>query len=241
MDLSGKAALVTGAGRRLGREIALGLARAGMAVAVHYRRSRSEAEAVVAEIHGFAGTAVAVGLDLHEVDQVPGLIDRVTETLGRVHVLVNNASFFEPAGIATTDRGRFARELAVHVEAPFLLSQRLAARLGPEDEGRIVNLLDWRSLLPDADYLGYSVAKGALYSLTRNLALALAPRINVNAVAPGAILPAEGTTKIESAERLPAGRSGTARDVVSACLYLIRDADFVTGAVIPVDGGRHLL
>lgn len=241
MDLMGKAALVTGGGRRLGREIALALAHAGMSVAVHYRTSEAEAESVASEIRAMGRLAVALPLDLRQLDRVPDLIDQATDALGPLSVLVNNASSFEPADIESTDRSRFASEFAVHVEAPYLLSRRFAQRLGPSAQGRIVNLLDWRAILPDANYLGYSVAKGALYSLTRNLALALAPHVQVNAVAPGAILPAEGTAKIESAEGLPAARAGAARDVANACLFLVRDADFTTGAVIPVDGGRHLL
>ena len=242
MEIEGGVALVTGAARRIGAAIARALAARGMAIAVHHRGSAREAAALVREIEGAGGRAAPFSADLDDVAAAEGLFADVVERLGAPRVLVHNASRFEALSLEETDAAALRRELALHVESPLALSRAFAAALPPDVEGRIVAILDWRAALPDPTYLPYTIAKGGLWALVRNLAVELGPRVTVNAVAPGAILPPAGGGKGlgDLAAGLPARRAGGVEDVVEACLFLIERAPYTTGAVIPVDGGRHL-
>jgi NAD(P)-dependent dehydrogenase (short-subunit alcohol dehydrogenase family) len=239
----GEVALITGAARRIGRALARTLAARGFAVAVHHRNSANEAAAVVREIEQAGGLARAFAADLDDVRAAEGLFAAVTGALGAPRVLIHNASRFERASLDETEPALLRRELALHVESPLALSRAFAAALPDGAEGRIVALLDWRASLPDPEYLPYTIAKSALLALVRNLAVELGPRVTVNGVAPGAILPPSGSGGKGLADLsadLPARRAGTVEDVVEACLFLIERAPYTTGAVIPVDGGRHL-
>ncbi len=243
MDLGYGAALVTGGGRRIGRAIALGLAREGLAVAVHYHRSAEAAAEAVAEIEGRGGRSVAVPGDLTERGIAERVLAEASAALGTVRVLINNASTFLPSGAGELGTEQLRGEMALHLEAPYRLAIEMARRLPAEECGRIVNLLDWRASHPDPRHFGYSLSKGALLGLTRALAAALGPRITVNGIAPGAILPPAGGGKGSGdyARDLPLAAVGRVEDIVRACVFLVRDADYTTGAVIPVDGGKHLL
>ena len=242
MEIHGRAALVTGATQRIGRAIALAFGREGMQVAVHHRSPADPTPTVVEELMALEVQAVAVAADLCDAAASESLVQRAEEALGPVQVLINSASTFEAITLDDVTPAVWHRHHAVHVEAPALLSRAMARRLPAGEQGRIVNLLDWRASATDPTHLPYSVTKGALCSLTRNLAVALGPDITVNGVAPGAILLPEGDSiPMELYRDLPAGRVGTTEEVVRAVLFLIRDADYTTGAVIPVDGGKHLL
>ena len=212
MDLSGHSALVTGAGRRLGRAFAEGLAARGAAIAVHYGGSAAEAQEVVR----------AAGL-------------------GELDILVNSAAIFEPGGLLETDLAAWERHLSINLTAPFLLSQAFARHRAGRP-GAIVNLLDWRALRPGADHFAYTVSKAALAAMTKSLAISLAPSIRVNGLALGAILPPEGEPRDpeQILERVPAGRWGTVEEAVDALLFLVGGSDFVTGAILHLDGGRQL-
>jgi pteridine reductase len=241
LDLNGHAALVTGAGRRLGRAFAEGLAAKGAGVAVHYRGSEAEAEEVVRAAQRMGATALALQADLADPSQAVSLIDRATAGLGSLDILVNSASIFEPGAFLETDLGAWERHLNVNLTAPFVLSQAFARQRAGRP-GVVVNLLDWRALRPGADRFAYTVSKAALAAMTKALAVSLAPAIRVNGLALGAILPPEGEKPDAERilDRVPAGRWGTVEEAVQALLFLIAGSDFVTGAILHLDGGRHI-
>lgn len=234
-----RAALITGGGRRIGRVIALALAGAGYAVALHANRSRNEAEALAAEIVGQGGRAVVVLADLTDARAVRGLVPAAA-AFAPLTLLVNSAAEFEPDDIATLEAARFERTLAVNLAAPLFLAQAFAAQ-APAGAS-IVNVLDQRVLKPTPRFLSYTLSKSALYTATTTLAQALAPRIRVNAVAPGPTLPSPRQSDAEFAAQaatLPLARGPRPEDIAAAVLYLA-GADSVTGVTIPVDGGQHL-
>ncbi len=243
MNLDGRVALVTGGARRLGRAIAEGLAARGARVAVHYRRSADEAAAVVDGIHAGGGKAAAFAADLASLDDTERLAAAVSGRFGGVDVLVNNASVFYPTPVATLAVHDWQQVLAVNLTAPFVLALRLGTAMRARGAGKIVNIGDSDADRPYRDYLPYAVSKSGIVALTRGLAKALAPEVQVNCVAPGPILMPEGATDDERARvlrRTPLRRFGDPGDVAKAVLFLIEEGDFVTGATIPVDGGRAI-
>jgi len=232
--------LITGAARRLGRAIALDLAQAGWQVAVHYRGSAADAEETVAAIRKAGAKAVALAADLSNEDEVAALIPKARAHLGPVTALVNNASLFEHDDITTMSRVSWDSHMAVNLRAPVLLAQTFAAQV--EATGAIVNLLDQRVFKPTPEFLSYGVTKAGLHWLTVTLAQALAPKIRVNAVAPGPTLPsprqsAEHFRKQSEATLL--GHGASPKDIAAATRYLL-EAEAVTGQTIAVDGGQHL-
>ena len=235
-------ALVTGGAVRLGRAIALELGRAGCEVAVHHRQSTSAAEEVTAEIAAMGRRAVALAADLGDAATCAPLVAAARQALGGLDVLVNNAAIFLPGDLAAASLADWEAEFALNLRAPFLLAQAFAAGLGAEERGAIVNVSDARARRVGRGHLAYRLTKGALDHLTELLALELAPRIRVNAVAPGAMLAAGGDEealrrRVETAVSLR--RAGGAEAVADAVLYLLR-AEFTTGVVLPVDGGEYL-
>jgi NAD(P)-dependent dehydrogenase (short-subunit alcohol dehydrogenase family) len=237
-----RAALVTGGAQRIGRAIALALARHGYAVAVQARRSRAEADEVCREIAAAGGRAAALLADLADHAAVLRLVPDAVAAVGPLTLLVNNAAEFEPDEIGRLDRARFDRHLAVNLRAPVFLAEALAAQLPAGADGAIVNLLDQRVLKPTPRFLSYGLAKSALYAATTTLAQALAPRIRVNAVAPGPTLPSarqDAAAFARQLRALPLDRGPDPQDIADAVLYLAQ-ARSVTGVTIAVDGGQHL-
>jgi NAD(P)-dependent dehydrogenase (short-subunit alcohol dehydrogenase family) len=237
-----KVALVTGAARRIGRAIALGLARDGWAVAVHYHGSSDDAAAVAAEIEAAGGRAATVQADLGDAGAVDGLLPAAAAALGPVTCLVNNASVFENDVIGTLTRDSWDRHLATNLWAPLALIQAFARALPDGAEGNVVNLLDQRVWKPTPYFLSYTVSKSALWTLTRTLALALAPRIRVNAVGPGPTLPSARQTQAQFERQwalMPLRRGTTPEEIADAVRYLI-GARAVTGQMLALDGGQHL-
>ena len=245
-------ALVTGAGRRIGRAMALHLAARGFAVAVHYGSSGDDAREVVAAIEARGGRAAALGADLREEGAAAGLLPRAARALGGpVTCLVNNASGFERDRLATATREGWDLHMGLHLRAPFVLTQAMAAQgLEPGRDGAgepvaaglVVNLSDAKVLQPTPDFLTYTLSKMALWDLTRLAAQALAPAIRVNAIAPGPTMRAPRQSEAHFArmrEATPLGRGADAQDVCAALSYLL-DAPSVTGQLICVDGGQHL-
>jgi NAD(P)-dependent dehydrogenase (short-subunit alcohol dehydrogenase family) len=236
------AALVTGGGHRIGRALALALAEAGFAVAVHYHSSGEAAEAVAARIRGAGGTAVALGADLADEAAVQGLLPQAERALGPVGVLVNNAAIFGNDTVATATRASWEAHLAVNLRAPFVLIQAFAARLPAEAQGVVVNMLDQRVWSPTPYFVSYTVAKTGLWTLTQTLALALAPRIRVNGIGPGPTLPSPRQSPEEFARQsamMPL-RRGTSPEEIAAALRFIIAAPAMTGQMIALDGGQHL-
>jgi pteridine reductase len=243
MDLEGRAALVTGAAVRIGRALALALASRGMRVVIHHHTSAAAAERVVAEICAAGGEAVAAQADLRDLEALPRLIDAGVAAFGAVDVLINSASIFQRGTLLETTPESWEQHFAVNLRAPFFLAQAYARRLAPEQRGHIINLADWRAVRPGSHYMAYILTKSALLTLTQSLAVALGPQIQVNAIAPGAILPPPGGDDgyfERAARRIPARRVGSPEEIVRAALYLL-DSDFVTGETLYVTGGEHLV
>lgn len=238
MEITDRVALVTGAGRRLGRELAIGLARAGADVIVHYHTSAAEAQRTVADIETLGRRAIALQGDVAVPDDVLRLIATAERELRRLDILVNSASLFERRPVLEITADEWDRVLAVNLRAPFLLSQA-AAPLLRKRGGAIVNLLDLSALQPWPSFAHHAVSKAGLLHLTRVLARALAPDIRVNAISPGTVLPPESDVG-DDGDRRVVTNAGEPADVVSALLYLVH-SDFVTGENLVVDGGRMLL
>lgn len=242
MELDGRVALVTGGAVRLGRALALALAGEGVRLAIHYNASAGPAEAAVGEIKALGGEAVALQADLSRSDQAVSVVERAAEHFGEVDILLNSAAIFEAADLAHTTEAVWDRHFAINLKSPFFLAQAFAAQVGKERPAHIVSIADWRGDRLDPAYLAYSLTKAGIMSMTRALALALAPNIQVNAIAPGAILPPPGRDQAYLdglAQAIPLGHVGSPADVAGALIYLLR-SDFVTGETIFVTGGEQL-
>ena len=234
--------LVTGAAKRLGRAIALKLAREGYDVAVHYRSSKAEADAVAAEIKALGRRAALVEGELSKEADVAAIVPRAVFALGPLTALVNSASVFEDDRVETATRASWDKHLDTNLRAPLVLSQAFAAQLPAGAHGGIVNLIDQQVLNLTPQFLSYTVSKAALWTLTQTLAQALAPRIRVNAVAPGPSLKAERQSQANFDGHVKATllqRPSSPEDIAAAVAYLLA-APAVTGQMIAVDSGQHL-
>jgi len=244
MDTVGKVALVTGAAKRIGRTIALELARAGCDVAVHYRSSAKEAREV-AEAIGKMGRRVAlVSGDLTDPKAPEQIVAQTMDGLGRVDVLVNNASVFEKMPIERLNADTCERMLLINTIGPSLLARASAPIMRKAGAGRIINLVDILADRPAKRYGPYSASKAALATLTRSLALELAPEITVNAVAPGiALFPDDYGEDLRARliSRVPMQRAGTPEEIAALVRFLVAEGDYITGQIIAVDGGRSIV
>lgn len=237
-----KSALVTGAGQRIGRAIALDLAAAGWSVAVHYHGSATAAEEVVADIVRRGGRAVALPADLMSDDACRALVDAALHHLGRLGCLVNNASVFDDDRADTVTRESWDRHMQVNLRAPLVLSQTFAARRAADDEGVIINLIDQRVWRLTPFFLSYTVSKVGLWTLTRTLAMALAPRVRVNAIGPGPTLPSARQSDEHFRRQwsaTPLGRPVGLDDITRAVRFIL-DSPSLTGQMLALDAGQHL-
>jgi NAD(P)-dependent dehydrogenase (short-subunit alcohol dehydrogenase family) len=235
-------ALVTGAGRRLGREIALDFAERGWRVGVHYHASSVEATALVEEIEANGGQAAALRANLARLEELAPLVEECAERLGPATCLINNAARFEWDSAETVDSETWQMHLDVNLRAPVFLSQAFAKRLPERASGNVINLIDQKIWRLNPDNFSYTIAKSALWTATQTLAQALAPRIRVNAIAPGPVLPARGQTKEEFAATCRATllqRVVSTDDVKGAVRFLL-DTRSITGQMIALDAGQHL-
>jgi NAD(P)-dependent dehydrogenase (short-subunit alcohol dehydrogenase family) len=240
-SLAGKAALITGAAKRIGRSVALRLASEGADVIVNYRNSKDEADEVVAQITAMGRRAVAFQADVAKKEEVIAMFGAVEKEFGRLDVLVNNAGMFFPAKFEELTEEQWDRILDTNLKSQFLCSQAAAPMLRRSGQGRIINFASLGGLLAWPAYTHYCVSKAGVIMLTRCLARALAPEITVNAVAPGTIsFPGDAPGLAEDfIRRAPLQRTGTAKDIEAAVVFLAQ-SPFVTGQVIVVDGGRSL-
>lgn len=237
-----KTALVTGSAHRVGRAIALALAGAGWNVAVHYGTSADAAERTARDIRELGVEAATLSADLADETEVESLIARTGERLGPVGLLVNNASVFERDTLATATRDSWDRHMNPNLRAPLVLMQQFAALLPAENDGVVVNIIDQRVWNLTDDFLSYTLSKVGLWGMTRTLALELAPRIRVNGVGPGPILPSvhQDQDRFDAQARAMPLEHGADPDEVAAAVVFLAGARSVTGQMIAVDGGQHL-
>ena len=235
-------AVVTGAARRVGREIALAMAERGLAVVVHHGTSTVEANVLVNRIRGQGGTAVAVSADLRDPRAAAMSVFEAAAELGEVTTLINSAAVFQNRALPWVDLYHCNVHLSVNLLAPIFLAQQFIRQLGEGQRGHIINILDWRAQRPGADHLVYTATKAALSSVTKSLALQLAPLIQVNGLAPGAILPPEDRTnwhEQRAITSIPLRRTGSPQALVDAINFLL-DSNFITGEILNVTGGEEL-
>lgn len=235
--------LITGAARRIGRAIALDLARDGWSVAVHYRRSDAEARQLVAEIERLGARAVALDANLADMKAVTGLVDRCQDALGAPTCLINNASEFLLDTVATLDAETWDKHLDINLKAPVFLAKQLTLRLPEGAEGNVINIIDQRVWNLTPEFFSYTISKAGLWTATRTLAQALAPRVRVNAIGPGPVLASVYQTAQEFAAECAStllGR-GPREDEIPAAVRFILAATSMTGQMIALDGGQHLL
>jgi len=238
-QLNGMTILITGAARRLGKIFALACARAGADVVIHHGHSDAEAEEVRQEISGLGRRAWIFKADLSDPSQVEGLIPLIIRSIP-LHGLVNSAALFGPLTLEQTVLDDWQKHIGINLTAPFLLSQSFAKQA--PDGARIVNILDWRALRPGADHFPYTVSKAGLAAMTKSLAVALAPKVIVNGLALGAILPpSDGKARPDIIKNVPAGRWAEESEIEESLLFLLTCPTYITGEIIHLDGGRHLV
>ena len=242
--LQGKVALITGASRRIGAEIARTLHHAGMNLCLHYRSSANEAQQLADELlANRPDSVITLSLDLLETGQLPDLVKQASAQWGRLDALLNNASTFYPTPVNEITENDWDILMGSNLKAPLFLSQAAAPELAKQ-HGSIVNIIDIHAERPMRKHVVYSIAKSGLLAMTKSLARDLGPEIRVNGVAPGAILWPENdmddATQQSIIDRIALKKAGNPTDIAKAVLFLLRDAPYVTGHMLPVDGGRLL-
>jgi len=244
MQLDGNVALVTGSAKRIGRSIALGLARAGADVMVHYNRSEADARRTADEIKTLGRRAGLVQGELADARTPSKLVDETVGQLGRLDILINNASIFEPMPLEGLELGAWDRMLRINLTAPALLARAAWEQFKAHGAGKIVNLTDIIAERPWHEYIAYSISKAGLVALTKALARAMAPTVQVNAVSPGVSLWPEDFTDQQKAAiltRVPMGRAADPDEVAAAVLFLVTGSSYITGEVLNADGGRSVV
>jgi pteridine reductase len=246
-DLTGKAALITGGARRVGAQIARTLHAQGMNLIIHYRSSSDDARALQTELEQQRPKSVVlVKGDLLKVALMPGIVDEAAAAFGRLDALVNNASSFYPTPVGQASEAQWEDLFGTNLKAPFFLAQAAAPHL-KKAHGCIVNIADIHADRPIKRYPIYCMAKAGVVMLTKSLARELAPEVRVNAIAPGTIMWPEGEAEVNEAQkqemlaRIPMRRTGGPDDIARTALFLIRDAGYINGQVIAVDGGRTVV
>ena len=241
LPLQHQTIFITGAARRIGRELALGSARAGADVILHHSQSPREAESLAEEIHAMGRQAHILQADFSIPEQTSRLV-RDAWLIHPFQILVNNAAIFSPVIVNDTSLEEWQSHLNINLTAPFLLSQSFARCLPSDQNGRIINILDLRALAPGTDHLPYRITKAALAALTRSLSIALAPQILVNGLALGAVFPpSDGTDPQVVLRKYPIHRFATTDELIHAFLFLASGPDTIIGEILFLDGGRHLV
>lgn len=240
MSLNNKTILITGGARRLGRHFALTAARAGANIILHHSHSPEDARQTASEIEKFGVDCKIINVDFSDPENTRVEITKIFQDQ-TIYGLVNNAAIFESVKFSKTTLLQWQQHMNINLTAPFLLSQLFAVHLG-QKEGRIINIVDWRALRPGRDHFPYTISKAALAAMTEALALNLAPNIQVNALALGAILPPSDGSKEENIIRkIPANRWANLEELSQAFLFLLDGPSYITGEIIHLDGGRHLV
>lgn len=243
MELENKYVLITGSSRRLGRVMALAVAKAGGHVIIHHAHSPQKALETKREIEGLGQKAHIIKADFKDVENVQKLISeslQYTPLIG----LVNSASIFKNLNWENTSLEDWNTHLQINLTAPFLLSQSFAKHALMDQGGRIVNILDWRAIKPRGDHFPYTISKAALAAMTKSLAVSLAPSISVNGLALGAMLPPSDEPDLDEVDIIsdvPAGRWADMQELEEALIFLLTGPSYITGEIIHLDGGRHLI
>ena len=241
VDLNGKKVIITGSAKRIGRELALASAKAGASVIIHHNQSQKEAEQTANDIGKLGGKSEIIRADFSEPQKAIEIFNEVFQKNKNVFALVNNAAIFKPIKFANTSLDDWRNHMDINLTMPFLLSQSFASSIGKQ-KARIINILDWRALRPGYDHFPYTISKSALSALTQTLALSLAPNIQVNGIALGAILPPVGGAEEKGIiSKVPAGRWARKAELSDAYLFLLQGPEYITGEIIHLDGGRHLV
>ena len=241
MTLQDRVVLITGGARRIGRAIAMALAQRSAHIVCSYRHSSKEAAATVKTLEQYGIQAMAVQADVTQARDIQRLMDRIHRRYGRLDVLVNNAADFDRTPFETLSEREWDRAIDTNLKGPFLCALYASRLMRRQQEGKIINLADWAGVRPYRDYLPYCVSKAGVIGLTKALAKELAPTIQVNAIAPGPILP-PNTMSRQARARVAARpllkRWGTPQDIANAVVFLIEGTDFMTGSVLFIDGGQ---
>ncbi len=243
MKLKGKVAIVTGSAKRVGKEIALTLGRRGVNVVIHYHTSFKEAQDVVKKIERMGVQAIAIQGDLTQTSNIKKIVLKTIEKFKKIDILINSASLYEEGNILALSEMDWDKHLNTNLKAPFFLAQEAAKAMLKQKAGKIVNIIDSDVSKPYKNYLPYLVSKAGLVGLTHTLAIELAPHIQVNGISPGPVLLQQhwGPKMIRAILKVtPLKKIGSPIDIANAVLFCLEGTDFMTGAVIPVDGGQHI-
>jgi NAD(P)-dependent dehydrogenase (short-subunit alcohol dehydrogenase family) len=243
MRLEKRVVLVTGGAKRIGRNLALALARRGAHLIINYRYSNTDAQAVIREIETLGVEAMAVQGDVSNAADVDRMVRQSTERFGRIDVLINNAAVYFKTPFRTVSESDWDLTLDINLKGTFLCARAVADGMVERGEGKIINFADWAGMRPYREYLPYCVSKAGVIALTQSLAQELAPAVQVNCIAPGPILLPEEIDEHEREKIIratPLKRIGSPEDIVQTVLYLIEGTDFATGGTYLVDGGRYI-
>jgi len=235
-----KTVIITGSARRLGREISLAVASSGFDVIIHTSQSQNEAETLIEQIKNLGRKARYISADFTDPEKANEEFSRTFAEERNLFALINNAAIFNPGNFLETSFESWQTNFAINLTTPFLLSQSFAKNLGVK-KGRIINILDWRALRPGKDHFAYTISKSALASMTQAMAVALAPNILVNGLALGAILPPSDGGSESIIKKVPAGRWASIKELADSILFLLTGPEYLTGEIIHLDGGRHLV
>lgn len=241
MTLEGKNILITGGGVRLGKQIAIALARNGANILLHYGHSGNSAAETAEEIRALDRQVWLIQADLSHPEESHHLVEQAL-TFGSIFAVIHNAAIFEPLRLMDVNEENWQKHLNINLTAPFFISQAFFRSLAPDAKGRIVTMLDWRALRPGVDHLPYTISKAALASLTQSLAVTMAPRVTVNGIALGAILPpSDGSSTEKIIQPVPLKRWAEPEELGRTILFLLEGPEYITGEIIHLDGGRHLV
>ncbi|HEY3117856.1 MAG TPA: SDR family oxidoreductase [Chloroflexota bacterium] len=243
MELRGRTALVTGSAVRIGRQICIELAQRGANIVINYRSSATAAAELVLLLEQMGVRALAIQADVSVSADVARLATEAEAEFGKIDVLVNNASIYPVTPIGELTESQWDESIAVNLKGPFLCCLEFGRRMAADDGGVIVNLSDWAACHPYVDYLPYLTAKGGIITMTKAFAVELAPKVRVNAIAPGPILPPDyldSEDRQEAANGTLVRRWGGPEDIARTAVFLVEGSDFITGVILPVDGGRLL-